>query len=195
MANIPIFLLFLCALLQCVVGGCNASFASQGGLARHVPSHFSQQSSSKMSSQAKLKEESPSKAGLNKRKKLKNKRRCSLRTYLTGTQTNPSHCDTHTHTHTQTSRYICLCQRDRPYLWWYSACPRATWSFSHRFSQLIHSHAQFDTDRLLPDVMFFLRCPVSALYELLFFYLYTCFCLELENCSVYGCISMCEVQK
>ncbi|CAK6961611.1 zinc finger protein aebp2-like [Scomber scombrus] len=60
---------------KCVVGGCNASFASQGGLARHVPSHFSQQSSSKMSSQAKLKEESPSKAGLNKRKKLKNKRR------------------------------------------------------------------------------------------------------------------------
>ncbi|XP_041652400.1 zinc finger protein AEBP2-like isoform X2 [Cheilinus undulatus] len=63
---------------KCVVGGCNVSFASQGGLARHVPSHFSQQSSSKMSSQAKLKEESPSKAGLNKRKKLKNKRRCSL---------------------------------------------------------------------------------------------------------------------
>ncbi|XP_071380287.1 zinc finger protein AEBP2-like [Centroberyx affinis] len=63
---------------KCVVGGCNASFASQGGLARHVPSHFSQQSSSKMSSQAKLKEESPSKAGLNKRKKLKNKRRRSL---------------------------------------------------------------------------------------------------------------------
>ncbi|XP_068595320.1 zinc finger protein aebp2-like [Brachionichthys hirsutus] len=63
---------------KCVVGGCNASFASQGGLARHVPSHFSQQSSSKMSSQARLKEESPSKAGLNKRKKLKNKRRCSL---------------------------------------------------------------------------------------------------------------------
>ncbi|KAM9815638.1 zinc finger protein aebp2-like isoform 1-T1 [Syngnathus typhle] len=62
---------------KCVVGGCTASFASQGGLARHVPSHFSQQSSSKMSSQAKLKEESPSKAGL-KRKKLKNKRRCSL---------------------------------------------------------------------------------------------------------------------
>lgn len=76
-----------CVLLQCVVGGCNASFASQGGLARHVPSHFSQQNSSKMSSQAKLKEESPSKAGLNKRKKLKNKRRCSLRTYLTDTQT------------------------------------------------------------------------------------------------------------
>lgn len=77
-------------LLQCVVGGCNASFASQGGLARHVPSHFSQQSCSKMSSQAKLKEESPSKAGLNKRKKLKNKRRCSLRTYLTDTQINPT---------------------------------------------------------------------------------------------------------
>lgn len=85
--------LHFCALLQCVVGGCNASFASQGGLARHVPSHFSQQSSSKMSSQAKLKEESPSKAGLNKRKKLKNKRRCSLRTYLTDTQINPiSNC-------------------------------------------------------------------------------------------------------
>ncbi|XP_013872624.1 zinc finger protein AEBP2 [Austrofundulus limnaeus] len=63
---------------KCVVGGCNASFASQGGLARHVPSHFSQQNSSKMSSQAKLKEESPSKAGLNKRKKLKNKRRWTL---------------------------------------------------------------------------------------------------------------------
>ncbi|XP_072291343.1 zinc finger protein aebp2-like isoform X2 [Eucyclogobius newberryi] len=63
---------------KCVVGGCTASFASQGGLARHVPSHFSQQSSSKLSSQARLKEESPSKAGLNKRKKLKNKRRCSL---------------------------------------------------------------------------------------------------------------------
>uniref|UniRef100_A0A3Q2GFL0 Zinc finger protein AEBP2-like n=1 Tax=Cyprinodon variegatus TaxID=28743 RepID=A0A3Q2GFL0_CYPVA len=62
----------------CVVGGCNASFASQGGLARHVPSHFSHQSSSKMSSQARLKEDSPSKAGLNKRKKLKNKRRWSL---------------------------------------------------------------------------------------------------------------------
>lgn len=85
-----LFYLFLtCPLLQCVVGGCNASFASQGGLARHVPSHFSQQSSSKMSSQAKLKEESPSKAGLNKRKKLKNKRRCSLRTYLSNTHCKP----------------------------------------------------------------------------------------------------------
>ncbi|XP_036963768.1 zinc finger protein aebp2-like isoform X1 [Acanthopagrus latus] len=78
---------------KCVVGGCNASFASQGGLARHVPSHFSQQSSSKMSSQAKLKEESPSKAGLNKRKKLKNKRRCSLREARAGQ-----------HTHTQKAR-------------------------------------------------------------------------------------------
>ncbi|XP_030282408.1 zinc finger protein aebp2-like isoform X1 [Sparus aurata] len=78
---------------KCVVGGCNASFASQGGLARHVPSHFSQQSSSKMSSQAKLKEESPSKAGLNKRKKLKNKRRCSLREARAGP-----------HTHTQKAR-------------------------------------------------------------------------------------------
>ncbi|TDG96961.1 hypothetical protein EPR50_G00234810 [Perca flavescens] len=63
---------------KCVVGGCNATFASQGGLARHVPTHFSSQSSSKVSSQGKLKEESPSKAGLNKRRKLKNKHRRSL---------------------------------------------------------------------------------------------------------------------
>nr|XP_033809376.1 zinc finger protein AEBP2 isoform X3 [Geotrypetes seraphini] len=63
---------------KCVVGGCNASFASQGGLARHVPTHFSQQNSSKVSSQPKAKEESPSKAGLNKRRKLKNKRKRSL---------------------------------------------------------------------------------------------------------------------
>uniref|UniRef100_A0AAR2J248 Zinc finger protein AEBP2 n=1 Tax=Pygocentrus nattereri TaxID=42514 RepID=A0AAR2J248_PYGNA len=63
---------------KCVVGGCNATFASQGGLARHVPTHFSSQNSSKLSSQAKLKEESPSKAGINKRRKLKNKRRRSL---------------------------------------------------------------------------------------------------------------------
>lgn len=66
---------------QCVVGGCNASFASQGGLARHVPTHFSQQNSSKVASQPKAKEESPSKAGMNKRRKLKNKRRRSLRKY------------------------------------------------------------------------------------------------------------------
>ncbi|XP_039188823.1 zinc finger protein AEBP2 isoform X2 [Crotalus tigris] len=64
---------------KCVVGGCNASFASQSGLARHVPTHFSQQNSSKVASQPKAKEESPSKAGMNKRKKLKNKRRRSLR--------------------------------------------------------------------------------------------------------------------
>ncbi|XP_041692746.1 zinc finger protein aebp2-like isoform X2 [Coregonus clupeaformis] len=65
---------------KCVVGGCNASFASQGGLARHVPTHFSQQSSSKLSSQSRLKEDSPSKAGLNKRKKRTqmNKSRRSL---------------------------------------------------------------------------------------------------------------------
>ncbi|XP_012678961.2 zinc finger protein AEBP2 isoform X1 [Clupea harengus] len=63
---------------KCVVGGCNATFASQGGLARHVPTHFSQQNSSKMSSHSKVKEESPSKAGINKRRKLKNKRRRSL---------------------------------------------------------------------------------------------------------------------
>ncbi|XP_015674846.1 zinc finger protein AEBP2 [Protobothrops mucrosquamatus] len=64
---------------KCVVGGCNASFASQSGLARHVPTHFSQQNSSKVANQPKAKEESPSKAGMNKRKKLKNKRRRSLR--------------------------------------------------------------------------------------------------------------------
>ncbi|XP_069484518.1 zinc finger protein AEBP2 isoform X2 [Ambystoma mexicanum] len=63
---------------KCVVGGCNASFASQGGLARHVPTHFSQQNSSKVSSQPKAKEESPSKASVNKRRKLKNKRKRSL---------------------------------------------------------------------------------------------------------------------
>ncbi|XP_070785193.1 zinc finger protein AEBP2 [Enoplosus armatus] len=63
---------------KCVVGGCNATFASQGGLARHVPTHFSSQGSSKVSSQGKVKEESPSKAGLNKRRKLKNKHRRSL---------------------------------------------------------------------------------------------------------------------
>ncbi|XP_054844163.1 zinc finger protein AEBP2 isoform X2 [Eublepharis macularius] len=63
---------------KCVVGGCNASFASQSGLARHVPTHFSQQNSSKVTSQPKAKEESPSKAGMNKRRKLKNKRRRSL---------------------------------------------------------------------------------------------------------------------
>ncbi|XP_056312176.1 zinc finger protein AEBP2 [Danio aesculapii] len=63
---------------KCVVGGCNATFASQGGLARHVPTHFSSQNSSKLSSQTKVKEESPSKAGINKRRKLKYKRRRSL---------------------------------------------------------------------------------------------------------------------
>ncbi|XP_028811222.1 zinc finger protein AEBP2-like [Denticeps clupeoides] len=63
---------------KCVVGGCNATFASQGGLARHVPTHFSQQNSSKLSSQTKLSQESPSKAGLNKRRKVKTKRRRSL---------------------------------------------------------------------------------------------------------------------
>ncbi|XP_018417921.1 PREDICTED: zinc finger protein AEBP2 isoform X2 [Nanorana parkeri] len=59
---------------KCVVGGCNASFASQGGLARHVPTHFSQQNSSKMSSH-KSKEDSPSKAALNKRRKQKNRQK------------------------------------------------------------------------------------------------------------------------
>ncbi|XP_055794137.1 zinc finger protein AEBP2-like isoform X2 [Salvelinus fontinalis] len=63
---------------KCVVGGCNATFASQGGLARHVPTHFSSQNSNKLANQAKIKEDSPSKAGLNKRRKLKNKRRRSL---------------------------------------------------------------------------------------------------------------------
>lgn len=68
-------------LLQCVVGGCTATFASQGGLARHVPTHFSYESSTKVSSQSKMKEESPSKAGLNKRRKLRNKLKRSLRKY------------------------------------------------------------------------------------------------------------------
>ncbi|XP_070997115.1 zinc finger protein AEBP2-like isoform X1 [Oncorhynchus clarkii lewisi] len=63
---------------KCVVGGCNATFASQGGLARHVPTHFSSQNTNKLANQGKMKEDSPSKAGLNKRRKLKNKRRRSL---------------------------------------------------------------------------------------------------------------------
>ncbi|XP_041441695.1 zinc finger protein aebp2-like isoform X2 [Xenopus laevis] len=63
---------------KCVVGGCNASFASQGGLARHVPTHFSQQNSSKMANHSKSKEESPSKAGLNRKRKLKIKRKRTL---------------------------------------------------------------------------------------------------------------------
>ncbi|XP_075907646.1 zinc finger protein AEBP2 isoform X2 [Nelusetta ayraudi] len=63
---------------KCVVGGCNATFASQGGLARHVPTHFSSQGSSKVSHQGRVKEESPSKAGLSKRRKLKNKQKRSL---------------------------------------------------------------------------------------------------------------------
>ncbi|KAM6895266.1 uncharacterized protein FYW49_019209 [Xenentodon cancila] len=63
---------------KCVVGGCTATFASQGGLARHVPAHFSSQGSSKLSNQSRVKEESPSKAGLNKRRKLRNKYRRSL---------------------------------------------------------------------------------------------------------------------
>ncbi|KAF6719172.1 Zinc finger protein AEBP2 [Oryzias melastigma] len=62
---------------KCVVGGCSATFASQGGLARHVPTHFSSQGSSKASSQGRVKEESPSKAG-HKRRKLRNKYRRSL---------------------------------------------------------------------------------------------------------------------
>lgn len=76
--------------LQCVVGGCNATFASQGGLARHVPTHFSSQSSSRVSSQGRLKEESPSKSGLNKRRKLKNKHKRSLRASSENTSWAPS---------------------------------------------------------------------------------------------------------
>uniref|UniRef100_A0A8D3BRP5 C2H2-type domain-containing protein n=1 Tax=Scophthalmus maximus TaxID=52904 RepID=A0A8D3BRP5_SCOMX len=81
---------------KCVVGGCNATFASQGGLARHVPTHFSSQSSAKVSSQGKVKEESPSKAGLNKRRKLKNKHRRSLRKDTTHSLENYVYCSIHT---------------------------------------------------------------------------------------------------
>ncbi|KAG7277630.1 hypothetical protein CRUP_025315 [Coryphaenoides rupestris] len=63
---------------KCVVGGCDATFASQGGLARHVPTHFSSQGSGRLGGGARLKEDSPSKAGLSRRRKLKNKRRRSL---------------------------------------------------------------------------------------------------------------------
>nr|XP_023693560.1 zinc finger protein AEBP2-like isoform X2 [Paramormyrops kingsleyae] len=64
---------------KCVVAGCNASFASQGGVARHVPSHFSQQNSSKLSGQPRAKEESPSKAGV-RRRRLRARHHRSLRT-------------------------------------------------------------------------------------------------------------------
>lgn len=102
-----------CVFLQCVVGGCNATFASQGGLARHVPTHFSSQSSSKVSNQGKVKEESPSKAGLNKRRKLKNKQRRSLRMYkLTHTslsgQLHVVPFKEKTHTQKMTYRHICV---------------------------------------------------------------------------------------
>uniref|UniRef100_A0A4W3J2U7 AEBP2-like C-terminal SH3 domain-containing protein n=1 Tax=Callorhinchus milii TaxID=7868 RepID=A0A4W3J2U7_CALMI len=50
----------------------------KAGLLDHVPTHFSQQNSAKVSSQPKVKEESPSKAVMNKRRRLKNKRRRSL---------------------------------------------------------------------------------------------------------------------
>lgn len=102
-----------CVFLQCVVGGCNATFASQGGLARHVPTHFSSQSSSKVSNQGKVKEESPSKAGLNKRRKLKNKQRRSLRMYklahtsLSG-QLHIVPFKEKTHTQKMTYRQICV---------------------------------------------------------------------------------------
>ncbi|CAL1569230.1 unnamed protein product [Knipowitschia caucasica] len=58
---------------KCLVGGCTATFSSQGGLARHVPTHFS----SHRVPGPRSKDESPSKAGL-KRRKTRTRLRRSL---------------------------------------------------------------------------------------------------------------------
>ncbi|KAK7895678.1 hypothetical protein WMY93_021003 [Mugilogobius chulae] len=62
---------------KCLVGGCRATFSSQGGLARHVPTHFSSHSSSRVPGHSRTKDESPSKAGL-KRRKARSRQRRSL---------------------------------------------------------------------------------------------------------------------
>ncbi|XP_072310788.1 zinc finger protein aebp2-like isoform X2 [Eucyclogobius newberryi] len=62
---------------KCLVGGCTATFSSQGGLARHVPTHFSDHSSSRVPGHSRAKDESPSKAGL-KRRKARSRQRRSL---------------------------------------------------------------------------------------------------------------------
>uniref|UniRef100_A0A8C6V8Y4 AE binding protein 2 n=1 Tax=Neogobius melanostomus TaxID=47308 RepID=A0A8C6V8Y4_9GOBI len=59
---------------KCLVGGCTATFSSQGGLARHVPTHFTH-SSSRVPGHSRGKDESPSKAGLKKRKARSRQRR------------------------------------------------------------------------------------------------------------------------
>ncbi|CAM9101566.1 unnamed protein product [Lampetra fluviatilis] len=65
---------------KCVIDGCTATFASQMGLARHVPTHFSGSTSAgRPPSQPRLKEESPSKAlGSKRKQRLRCKRRFSL---------------------------------------------------------------------------------------------------------------------
>ncbi|XP_078738378.1 zinc finger protein aebp2-like [Lampetra fluviatilis] len=65
---------------KCVIDGCTATFASQMGLARHVPTHFSGSTSAgRPPSQTRLKEESPSKAlGSKRKQRLRCKRRFSL---------------------------------------------------------------------------------------------------------------------
>uniref|UniRef100_A0A3B4A9S2 C2H2-type domain-containing protein n=1 Tax=Periophthalmus magnuspinnatus TaxID=409849 RepID=A0A3B4A9S2_9GOBI len=66
---------------KCLVGGCTATFSSQGGLARHVPTHFSGHSSSRVHGHSRAKDESPSKAGLKRRKARCRQRRSLPRPY------------------------------------------------------------------------------------------------------------------
>ncbi|CAH1274071.1 AEBP2 [Branchiostoma lanceolatum] len=59
---------------KCMIEGCRAAFASQGGLARHVPTHFVEPNTPK--STPNKKDESPSKS--TKRKKTRFRRRTSI---------------------------------------------------------------------------------------------------------------------
>ncbi|XP_070563729.1 zinc finger protein AEBP2-like [Ptychodera flava] len=58
---------------KCVIGGCNASFGSWNGLARHVPTHFNDSNGQKTT---RSKEDSPGK--ILKKKRTRFKRRVSL---------------------------------------------------------------------------------------------------------------------
>uniref|UniRef100_UPI00358FB88B zinc finger protein AEBP2 isoform X2 n=1 Tax=Myxine glutinosa TaxID=7769 RepID=UPI00358FB88B len=63
---------------KCVIDGCTATFASQMGLARHVPTHFSSGGTARLPAQPRAKDESPGKAGGGKRRRQRGKRRFSL---------------------------------------------------------------------------------------------------------------------
>ncbi|XP_077981966.1 zinc finger protein AEBP2-like [Glandiceps talaboti] len=58
---------------KCVISGCNATFGSCNGLARHVPTHFNESNGQKTT---RSKEDSPGK--IIKKKRIKYKRRLSL---------------------------------------------------------------------------------------------------------------------